>query len=90
MGVTKTAADGTFTLSNAPAGKYAVMAMKRREGFGHSNKPLVVKPGATVDAGTITLKKGPHGPGGPPGRGGPHGPGGPGGPRGRGGPPPGQ
>ena len=87
LGVTKTAADGTFTLTNAPAGKYAVMAMKRREGFGHSNKPLVVKAGRAVDAGTITLRKGPRGPGGPPG---PGGPGGPGGPNGPGGPPPGQ
>ena len=84
MGVTKTAADGTFTLKNAPVGKYAVVAMKRRDGFGHSNKPLVVKPGTTANAGTLTLRKGRRGPGGFGGPGGPNGPGGPGGP------PPGQ
>lgn len=87
MGVTKTQADGTFVLNNAPVGRYGVMAMKRRRGFGHVNKPVVVQSGGTADAGTITLKKPRHGPGGP---GGPRGPGGPGGPNGPGGPPPGQ
>ncbi len=57
MGVTKTQADGTFVLTNAPVGRYGVMAMKRRKGFGHVNKPVVVKSGGTADAGTITLKK---------------------------------
>jgi hypothetical protein len=78
MGVTKTQADGTFVLTNAPVGRYGVMAMKRRKGFGHVNKPVVVKSGEMADAGTITLKKSRRGPGGP------------GGHRGPGGPPPGQ
>jgi hypothetical protein len=57
-GFTKTAADGTFTISNAPAGKYQILVMDRGVGFGRDRHPVVVTAGASVDAGTITLHQG--------------------------------
>ncbi len=73
MGITKTRTNGTFVLNKAPIGRYSVIAMKRCEGFGHVNKPVVVKSGVTAVAGTITLQKGRRGPRGPGGPGGPNG-----------------
>jgi hypothetical protein len=67
-GVTKTADDGTFTVNNAPVGKYRIMVFDRGVGFGRVQKPVAVASGATADAGTITLQKG------RPGRGGRRGP----------------
>ncbi len=69
VGITKTADDGTFTVNNAPIGKYHVVVFDRGVGFGHIRKPVAVAVGAVADAGTITLKKGrPHRHGPPPGQ----------------------
>jgi len=57
-GFTKTAADGTFSLQNAPAGKYQIMVIDRGVGFGRAQKPVSVSAGGTVNAGTITLRQG--------------------------------
>ena len=71
-GITKTADDGTFTINNAPVGRYRIFVFDRGVGFGHVQKPVSVASGATGDAGTITLQKGRPGRGGrrgpPPGR----------------------
>ena len=58
FGVTKTADDGTFTVSNAPVGLYRIMAMDRGVGFGHVRRPVKVGVGKDTSAGTITLHKG--------------------------------
>ncbi len=69
VGITKTADNGTFTINNAPVGKYRVMVFARGVGRGWVHKPVEVTSGATVDAGTITLQKGhPHHHGPPPGQ----------------------
>ncbi len=57
FGVTKTADDGTFTVNNARAGMYRIVAMKRGVGFGHLRRPVKVS-GQSVSAGTITLHMG--------------------------------
>ncbi len=56
-GITKTADDGTFTVNNAPTGKYRIFVFDRGVGFGRVQKPVSVASGATADAGTITLQK---------------------------------
>jgi hypothetical protein len=67
-GVTKTADDGTFTINNAPVGRYRIFVFDRGVGFGRVQRPVRVASGGTGDAGTITLQKG------RPGRGGRRGP----------------
>ena len=67
-GITKTADDGTFTINNAPIGKYRIFVFDRGVGFGHVRRPVAVASGATADAGTITLQKGRPGRRGPPRR----------------------
>lgn len=57
-GFAKTAADGSFSIQNAPAGKYQIMVIDRGVGFGRARKPVTVSAGGTVDAGTITLHQG--------------------------------
>lgn len=57
-GFAKTAADGTFSITHAPAGKYQIMVIDRGVGFGRVRKPVSVTAGATADAGTITLHQG--------------------------------
>lgn len=57
-GFAKTAADGTFSVQNAPAGKYQIMVIDRGVGFGRVRKPVTVSAGGTVDVGTITLHQG--------------------------------
>lgn len=58
IGMTKTADDGTFTVNNAPVGKYRIMVFSRGAGHGFVRKPVEVTAGGTADAGTITLKNG--------------------------------
>ncbi len=58
IGMTTTADDGTFTVNNAPAGKYRVIVFSRDAGRGFVRKPVEVTAGGTADAGTITLKNG--------------------------------
>ena len=67
-GITKTADDGTFTVNNAPIGKYRIFVFDRGVGFGHVRRPVAVASGATADAGTITLQKRRPGRRGPPQR----------------------
>ncbi len=57
VGITSTIADGTFTITNAPVGKYRISIFAA--GVGHSwlNKPIVVRANATKDVGTFTLQK---------------------------------
>lgn len=57
-GFAKTASDGTFSITNAPAGKYQILIIDRGVGFGRSRKPVTVSAGGTADAGTITLHQG--------------------------------
>jgi len=57
-GFAKTAADGSFSIENAPAGTYRIIVIDRGVGFGRASKPVNVSAGATVDAGTITLHQG--------------------------------
>ena len=57
-GITKTADDGTFTVNNAPVGKYRIFVFDRGVGFGRVQRPVTVASGTTGDAGTITLQKG--------------------------------
>ena len=57
FGITKTADDGTFTVNNAPVGKYRVFVFARGVGFGHTRRPVAVASGGTANAGTITLQK---------------------------------
>lgn len=57
-GFARTATDGTFSLQNAPAGKYQIIVMDRGVGFGRARKPVSVSAGGTVNAGTITLRQG--------------------------------
>ncbi len=59
FGVTVTAGNGTFTVNNAPVGRYRVMAFRRGVGHGQLRRPIVVSVGQNVDAGSITLRK-PH------------------------------
>ncbi|MGC8624801.1 MAG: carboxypeptidase-like regulatory domain-containing protein [Phycisphaerae bacterium] len=68
FGVTKTADDGTFTVNNAPVGKYRVFVFDRGVGFGHIKRPVAVASGGTANAGTITLQKARRGRGRPPRR----------------------
>ena len=63
-GITKTADDGTFTVNNAPVGKYHIFVFDRGVGMGRVKKPVTVASGTTGDAGTITLQKGRRGRGG--------------------------
>jgi hypothetical protein len=63
-GITKTADDGTFTINNAPVGKYRIFVFDRGVGMGRVQKPVAVASGTTGDAGTITLQKGRPGRGG--------------------------
>ncbi len=58
VGMTTTADDGTFTVNNAPVGKYRVIVFSRDAGRGFVRKPVEVTAGGTADAGTITLKNG--------------------------------
>ena len=64
VGITKTADDGTFTVNNAPVGKYRIFVFDRGVGMGRVQKPVAVASGTTGDAGTITLQKGRPGRGG--------------------------
>ena len=57
-GITKTADDGTFTVNNAPVGKYRIFVFDRGVGMGRVQRPVTVASGTTGDAGTITLQKG--------------------------------
>lgn len=57
-GITKTADDGTFTVNNAPVGKYRIFVFDRGVGMGRVQRPVTVASGTTADAGTITLQKG--------------------------------
>ncbi len=54
-GITRTADDGTFTVNNAPAGKYRIVAILRGAGFGSLRKIIHVSSGESTDAGTIVL-----------------------------------
>ncbi|MGC9260272.1 MAG: carboxypeptidase-like regulatory domain-containing protein [Phycisphaerae bacterium] len=56
-GMSKTAANGTFTINNAPVGQYRIMVFDRAVGFGRTQEPVSVAARATVDVGTITLQK---------------------------------
>jgi len=53
----KTDAEGKFSLSGIPAGKYAVHAMLK--GKGRGNAKVTVEDGKTADVGTITLAEKP-------------------------------
>ena len=68
VGITKTADDGTFTVNNAPVGKYRIIVFDRGVGMGRVQRPVTVASGTTADAGTITLQKGHWGRGGHHGR----------------------
>ena len=54
-GITRSADDGTFTVNNAPAGIYRVVAMLRGVGMGRLRKVIHVSSGESTDAGTIVI-----------------------------------
>lgn len=61
FGVTATADDGTFTVNNAPVGRYRIVAVERGVGFGHTRRPVAVTNAGDANAGTITLQARRHG-----------------------------
>jgi hypothetical protein len=54
-GITRTADDGTFTVNNAPAGRYRILAMLRGVGMGRLRKIIHVSSGESTDVGTIVI-----------------------------------
>ncbi len=60
-GITRTADDGTFTVNNAPAGRYRILAMLRGVGMGRLRKTIHVSSGESTDTGTIVLRRGRRG-----------------------------
>ncbi|NNM88251.1 MAG: carboxypeptidase regulatory-like domain-containing protein [Phycisphaerae bacterium] len=59
-GITRTANDGTFTVNNAPAGRYRIVAMLRGAGMGRLRKAIHVSTGESTDAGTIVIHRRRH------------------------------
>ncbi len=60
-GITRTADDGTFTVNNAPAGRYRILTMLRGVGRGRLRKVIHVSSGESTDVGTIVLHSGRRG-----------------------------
>ena len=60
-GITRTADDGTFTVNNAPVGRYRIWAVLRKVGLGRLRQAIRVSSGESTDAGTIVLHRGRRG-----------------------------